>query len=75
MPNELKMAIVETIQRLHALQWSARRIARELGIDRGTVSRHLKQAQNSSKPAISPPGSPGSNAATFEGLTGSARRS
>jgi transposase len=70
MPNELKMAIVEAILRLHALQWSARRIARELGIDRGTVGRHLKQAQNSSKPAISPPGSPGSNAATFRASPG-----
>ena len=41
MVHELKMAIVDSIFQLHALHWSARRIARELGIDRGTVGRYL----------------------------------
>jgi hypothetical protein len=72
MANELKMAIVEAIYRLHALKWSARRIARELGIDRGTVGRYLKLSQNESKPAISPPGSCDSKPATFPGLPGRA---
>ena len=39
MAHELKMAIVESIFQLQALHWSARRIARELGIDRGTVRK------------------------------------
>lgn len=68
MANVLKLAMIEAIQRLHALQWSARRIALELGIDRGTVGRYLKQSRNEPKPAISPPGSSGSKAATFPGL-------
>src|SRR5208283_241709 len=40
---------------LHQRQWSQRRIARELGIDRQTVARYLKQA----KPARAPIGSGG----------------
>jgi len=43
MANELKMAIVESIFQLRTLHWSARRIARELGIDRGTVGRNLRR--------------------------------
>ena len=46
MANELKMAIIESILQLHALHWSARQIARELGIDRGTVGKHLRRAQS-----------------------------
>ena len=41
MANVLMMAIVQSILHLHSLQWSRRRIARELGIDRGTVGRCL----------------------------------
>ena len=41
MSNRLKMATVHAIHLLHSLHWSQRRIARELGIDRGTVRRHL----------------------------------
>ena len=65
MANVLKMAIVDAIQRLHALKWSARKIARELGIDRGSVARHLKASQSEPNAAIPPPGSGDSNAATF----------
>ena len=43
MTNELKIAIIESILQLHALHWSARQIARELGIDRGTVGKHLQR--------------------------------
>jgi len=41
MSNRLKMATVHSIHLLRSLHWSHRRIARELGIDRGTVRRHL----------------------------------
>jgi len=44
MANQLKMALVETIVRLHAQGWSQRRIARELGTDRSAVARHIRQA-------------------------------
>jgi transposase len=57
MPNLLNVAMIETILSLHARGWSGRRIARELGIDRETVSRQLRQAASSSKPANAPTGS------------------
>ena len=44
MANNLKMDSIQTILALHRLRWSARRIARELGINRETVSRHLRLA-------------------------------
>src|SRR2546428_10984776 len=65
MANWLKMAIVETIQRLHASGWSQRRIARELAIDRETVRRYVGCGETAAKPAISPAGSLGSKPATF----------
>src|SRR5262245_8134030 len=55
--NRLKMAIVETIITLRKRGWSNRRIARELGIDRGTVARHLRGADLGSNTAIAPHGS------------------
>lgn len=42
MANVLKMALSEAILSLHQRGWSRRRIARELGIDRATVKRHLR---------------------------------
>jgi transposase len=39
--NQLKMALIDTIERLHRQGWSRRRIARELQIDRETVARYL----------------------------------
>jgi transposase len=68
MANVLKMAIVQSIQQLHAAGWSQRRIARELEIDRGTVARYLRPPRPEPNAAISPPGSDGSNAATFPPL-------
>lgn len=44
MANQLKMAKVHSILTLRERGWSQRRIARELGIDRGTVRRHLELA-------------------------------
>lgn len=58
MANRLKMATQQTIQGLRALGWSYRRIARELGVHRDTVSRQVRAgAEEPPKPAISPPGS------------------
>ena len=45
MANRLKMARVQSILSLHAQGWSQRRIARELGIDRETVSRYVRAGQ------------------------------
>ena len=54
MGNVLKVSIQTSIYSLAERGWSARRIARELGIDRETVGRYLRLA----KPAISITGSP-----------------
>jgi transposase len=64
MANLLKMAISETIRTLHRRGWSQRRIADELGINRETVARHLRQADTTSKPAIAPTGSTTSDEAS-----------
>jgi transposase len=56
MANQLKMAMIQALLALHACGWSKRRIARELGIDRGTVARYLQLAEQA-KPAISLTGS------------------
>ena len=55
MANVLKVHEQNTINQLAAQGWSRRRIARELGVDRKTVRRHLKAAAKS--PTISTPGS------------------
>jgi transposase len=57
MPHLLKVAVIDTILSLHQRGWSQRRIARELGIDRETVARHLRLAR-APKPANAPIGSP-----------------
>lgn len=57
MANLLRMAIIESILSLSAQGWSQRRIARELGIDRGTVGKYLKQRLSEAKPANLPTGS------------------
>jgi len=59
MSNRLKMAEHQAIIGLARLNWSYRRIAAELGVDRETVSRHVRTA------VIEPPGAgpPDSNAA------------
>lgn len=50
MANYLKMAVVDSIRTLYGRGWSCRRIARELGIYRGTVNEHLRNPTGS-KPA------------------------
>ena len=54
--NQLKVNIQQTIVTLHEQGWAGRKISRELHLDRGTVSRYLRQA---AKPAIVPTGSDG----------------
>ncbi len=51
MANQLKMALIDTIQRLHQQNWSQRRIALELEIDRETVSRYLRRAERQNQPS------------------------
>jgi len=63
MANQLREAKVLSIKTLHERGWSQRRIARELGINRESVARYLKQ---DSKPAKAPTGSPDSKPATAE---------
>lgn len=45
MANLLKVALVNTIAALRQRGWSLRRIARELGVHRETVARHVRRAQ------------------------------
>jgi len=54
MANILNVAVVNAILTLKQREWSNRRIARELGIDRATVKRHLELAQNGPNPANDP---------------------
>ena len=54
MANLLKMATIETILGLHRRHWSIRKIAKELGVHRDTVARHIRLA---AKQAGAPPGS------------------
>jgi len=44
MANQLKVAMVHSIQTLRERGWSQRRIARTLGIHRETVARYLQLA-------------------------------
>jgi len=53
--NELKVHQQQAIVALRQQGWSKRRIARELGVDRGTGGKYLQD----SKPAISLTGSEG----------------
>jgi transposase len=66
MANRLKMAKIHSIQLLHSLRWSQRRIARELGIDRETVRKYLACGSEQAKPAIPPPGCPAPKPATSD---------
>ena len=61
MANHLKMAKVHAILTLHARGWSNRRIAQELGIDRDTVSRHVRREADRSNTAKAPTGSAASD--------------
>jgi len=68
MANQLKMAEVQAILALAQGGWSHRHIARQLGVHRETVGRHLRlsrageasRSQDNSKPASAPTGCVGS---------------
>jgi IS30 family transposase len=49
MSNVLKVSLQATIYSLHDRGWSRRRIAREVGIDRETVSRYLLLVKSATK--------------------------
>lgn len=55
MANHMKVAKVSSIKELYAQGWSQRRIARELGVSRGAVRRHLQATANGTQ-ADSPSG-------------------
>lgn len=59
MGNYLKMDKKNLIIALDSLGWSYRRIERETGVRRETISKYVNPKD--SKPAISPTGSPGQN--------------
>jgi len=65
MANLLKMAKVQSILSLHAQGWAQRRIARELGIDRETVRKYLRQQLCEAEPANAPTGSESSKPASL----------
>ena len=78
MMNHLCVSNSEAIKTLALKGWSRRRIARELGLDRETVGRHLGPAKPAipaagsegapdSNPAIPPPGSEGVATSVAEG--------
>jgi transposase len=69
MANQLKMADVVSILTLRARGWSCRRIARELGLDRDTVSRHVRLSAAASGKAAGQEPSGGSKPAP-EALAG-----
>ena len=72
--NQLRLSQHQSILTLHKAGWSNRAIARELDLDRETVSKYLrleskpvielKAGEDSSKPAISIPGSAATDTAS-----------
>jgi transposase len=67
MARLLKMATIQAIQGLHERQWSNRRIARELEVDRGTVAKYVRAGPCAPKPAKAPIGSEVVGARATEG--------
>ena len=58
MVNEVKMGVRDAILGLFGQGWSRRRIARELGVHRRTVARHIALAKKESNCPTNPtPGS------------------
>ena len=70
MANVLKMAEIQAILSLHSAGLSRRAIARQLGVDRGTVTKVIQSSQAVPKPAKAPSGSEGSKPASLEGFPG-----
>jgi hypothetical protein len=59
MANRLTMAKIQAILSLHQQNWPNRRIARELDVDRETVTKYVQAASCVPKPAKAPIGSDG----------------
>ena len=59
MANRLKMAQINAILALRRRGWSCRRIARELGVHRETVSRYVREHENGQNRPKVPAGSGG----------------
>ena len=55
--NQLNVSLQHSIVALSAQGWSARKVARELGLNRETVGRYLRLAADVAKPTIPPIGS------------------
>lgn len=75
--NRLEMATVQAIMSLWSRGWSIRRNARELGIDRETVSRYLRPSRGAGsdpKPANAPLGAEDRRSSEGEDI-GAGRRS
>jgi transposase len=71
MANQLAMADVQSILTLYARGWSARRIARELSIDRETVGRHVRLSADSKPATIALTGNPAAPGDIAEGAPAS----
>ena len=56
--NQLNVSLQNAIVTLSGQGWSARKIARQLGLNRETIGRYLRRAAERSKPAIPPVGFP-----------------
>jgi transposase len=67
MANQLTMAKSEAILALHRRNWSNRRIAKELGIHRDTVARHVQRSQQNPQPTGIPGNDSDAKPATPEG--------
>ena len=55
--NQLNVSLQHSIVTLSAQGWSARKVARELGLNREPVGRYLRLAADAVRPAIPPIGS------------------
>ncbi len=70
MANRLKMAKIHSIQTLRAQGWSQRRIARALNVDRETVARYVRAADDRQNQPNLPIGSGGMDEAPGPGVAG-----
>lgn len=56
MANQLRVAQIHSILTLYERGWSCRRIARELGVHRETVSKYVRRGVDPPEPATAPTG-------------------
>lgn len=68
MANLLNVALIESILSLRAQSWSCRRIARELGVDRETVGKYVRERLGGQNPPNLPTGPAGPKPASLEGV-------